>query len=144
VGRATTGADGGWATQLQTRYSRSLRAVARLPEGALIGSPRLDLQVAPRLALQTPRRVTAQRSFTVRGSMSPNRPRVTLVIARTGTDARLHTVARIAVTVKGGRFTTRVRLRRPALHRLHVAFAGDGRNRPGRSADAYVRAVRSR
>ena len=86
VGRTTTGADGAWATQLQTQYSRSLRAVARLPEGALIGSPRLDLQVAPRLALRTPKRVTARRSFTVRGSMSPRRSRVTLVVARKGSD----------------------------------------------------------
>jgi len=144
VGRTTTGADGAWATQLQTQYSRSLRAVARLPDGALIGSPRLDLQVAPRLALRTPKRVTARRSFTVRGSMSPRRSRVTLVVARRGTDARMHTVARIAVKVKGGRFTTPVRLRRPALHRMRVTFAGDGRNRAGRSADVLVRAVRSR
>jgi len=46
--------------------------------------------------------------------------------------------------VKAGRFATRVRLRRPALHRIHVAFAGDGRNRAARSADAYVRAARPR
>ena len=79
VGRTTTGADGGGGPQLQTQYSRSLRAVARLPEGVAIASPRLDLQVAPRLALRTPKRVTARRRFTVRGSMSPRRSRVTLV-----------------------------------------------------------------
>ena len=144
VGRTTTGADGRWAAQLQTQYSRSLRAVARLPEGALIGSPRVDVQVAPRLALRVPKRVTARRSFTVRGSMSPRRSRVTLVVARKGSDGQMHPVARIPAKVKGGRFSTAVRLRRPALHRMHVAFSGDGRNRAGRSADAYLRARRPR
>ena len=144
VGRTTTGADGRWATQLQTQYSRSLRAVARLPAGALIGSPRLDVQVAPRLALRTPKHVTARRRFTVRGSMSPGRSRVTLVVGRQGSDGLMRTVARIPVKVRGGRFSTAVRLRRPALHRLYAAFDGDGRNRAGRSADVYVRARRPR
>ncbi|MEA2141604.1 MAG: hypothetical protein QOI64_34 [Solirubrobacteraceae bacterium] len=142
VGRTATGADGTWAAELQTQYSRSLRAVARLPAGELIGSPPVDLQVAPRLALRVPRRVTAGRSFTVRGSMSPRRARVTLVIARKGSDGLLRTVAHVAVRVSSGRFATRVRLRRPALHRLHVAFAGDTRNRAARSAAVYARAVR--
>jgi hypothetical protein len=144
VGRTATGADGAWATQLQTQYSRSLRAVARLPEGTLIGSPRLDVQVAPRLTLRTPKRVRARRTFTVRGAISPRRPRVTLVIARTGSDGVMRTVARIPVSVSGGRFSTRVRLRRAALHRMQVVFAGDGRNRAARSADVNVRALRAR
>jgi hypothetical protein len=144
VGRTATETDGSWTAQLQTQYSRSLRAVARLPEGALIGSPPVELQVAPRLALRAPKRVTARSSFTVRGSIRPRRPRVTLVIARPGSDSVMRTVARIAVKAKAGRFATTVRLRRPALHRIHVAFAGDGRNRAARSADAYVRAARPR
>jgi hypothetical protein len=104
----------------------------------------LDLQVAPRLALRAPKRVTALRSFTVRGSMSPRRARATLVIARKGSDARMHTVARLPVRVSGERFATPVRLRRAVLHRMHVAFAGDERNHPARSADVFVRAVRAR
>ena len=144
VGRTATGADGAWATELQTQYSRSWRAVARLPEGALIGSPRLDVQVAPRLTLRTPRRVRARRSFTVRGTIGPRRPRVTLVIARQGSDGAMHPVARVPVSVSGGRFSTRVRLRRAALHRMQVVFAGDGRNRAARSARVNVRALRAR
>jgi hypothetical protein len=144
VGRTATGADGAWATELQTQYSRSLRAVARLPAGVPVGSPTVDLQVAPRLTLRASRRVTARRSFTVRGAMSPRRSRVTLVIARKGSDARMHPVARITLRVKRGQFGTAVRLRRPALHRLYVAFAGDARNRAGRSADVFVRAARPR
>jgi hypothetical protein len=142
--RTTTGADGTWTAQLQTQYSRALRAVARLPGGALVGSPSLQLQVAPRLALRVPARVAAQRSFRVRGSMRPRRPRATLVVAREGSDGRMHPVARVAVKVRGGRFITPVRLRRAALHRIHVAFAGDARNRAARSADVFVRATRAR
>jgi hypothetical protein len=142
--RTTTGIDGTWTAQLQTQYSRSLRAVARLPDGALVGSPPLELQVAPRLALRVPKRVTALRSFTVRGTISPRRPRATLVIARNGSDGAMRTVARIAVKVRGGRFTTPVRLRRAALHRMRVTFAGDGRNSAARSADVHLRATRPR
>ena len=144
VARTTTGADGSWAAELPTQYSRSLRAVARLPQGSLVASPRVDVQVAPRLSLRTPTRVRARRSFAVRGSIGPRRPRVTLVIARRGSDRRMHTVARIAVRAKRGHFSTRVRLRRAALHRMRVTFAGDGRNRAARSADVLVRAVSAR
>ena len=144
VARTATGADGAWTAQLQTQYSRSLRAVARLPDGALVGSPALKLQVAPRLTLRAPKRVTERRSFTVRGSMRPRRARATLVIQRRGSDGRMRTVANVPVKLRAGSFATAVRLRRPALHRMHVLFAGDGRNRPARSADVYARAVRAR
>lgn len=140
----TTAADGSWTAGLRTQYSRSLRAVARLPDGTLVSSPRVAVQVAPRLRVGAPRRVTARRRFTVRGSIRPRRAKVVLEIARTGSDGRLHTVARVPVRVRGGRFAAPVRLRRPALHRLRVAFPGDGRNVRARSGDVYLRAVRRR
>jgi len=86
----------------------------------------------------------AQRRFTVRGSMRPRRTRVVLEIAREGSDARMHTVARVPVTVRRGRFAAQVRLRRPALHRLRITFRGDRRNERARSGDVYLRAVRRR
>ena len=144
VVRAVTAADGSWAAQFATQYSRSLRAVARLPDGALVSSPTLAVAVAPRLALRAPKRVAALRRFTVRGSVSPRRARLVLEIARKGSDARQHPVARLPVTVRGGRFSAVVRLRRPALHRLRIAFPGDGRNLAARSGDVYLRATRSR
>jgi hypothetical protein len=144
VARAVTATDGTWAAQIQTQYSRTLRAVARLPDGALVSSPTLAVQVAPRLALRAPKRVTALRRFTVRGSVSPRRARLVLEIARKGSDALQHPVARLPVVVRGGRFSTVVRLRRPALHRLRIAFAGDARNVAARSADVYLRATRPR
>jgi hypothetical protein len=56
----------------------------------------------------------------------------------------MHTVARITVKIRGGRFSARVALRRPALHRLRIVFPGDGRNGPARSGDVVLRAVRRR
>jgi hypothetical protein len=142
AGQTWTDPDGQWAAQLQTPSSRSVRAMAQLPGGARVTSPALALQVVPHLTLRAPERVTARRSFTVRGTMSPGRATATLAIARGGSDGRMHAVARLAVKVKGGRFAASVRLRRPALHRLRVTFAGDARNGPARSADVLVRAVR--
>ncbi|MBA3328290.1 MAG: hypothetical protein H0T43_08310, partial [Solirubrobacterales bacterium] len=98
----------------------------------------------PAIRARASRRVAFGRALRVSGTIRPRRSRVVLEIARRGEDARQHTVARIPVKVRGGRFTTTVRLRRPALHRLRVAFRSDRRNRAGRSADVYVRAVRSR
>ena len=143
LARTTTTADGSWSADVPTQYSRSLRAVAALRDGTLISSPRLAVRVAPALRLRAPRRVRAGRRFTVRGSMRPRRGRVTLEIARQGSDRRMHTVARVAVHVRRGRFTARVSLRRPALHRLRVTFRADGRNAAARSGDALLRALRS-
>jgi hypothetical protein len=144
LAHATTGADGTWAASLQTQYSRSLRAVAQLPDGTRVSSPQLEVKVAPLLALRAPRRVTARRSFTVRGSMRPRRAQVVLDIARAGSDGRMHTVARLPVKVRSGRFAARFALRRPAVHRLRVIFRGDAHNRSARSGDVYLRAMRPR
>jgi len=144
LARATTNADGTWSAPLPTQYSRSLRAVATLPDRTLVSSPRVELRVAPRLRVRVPKRVTARRRFTVSGSMRPRRARAVIEIAREGADGRMHTVARVPVTVRRGKFSSPVALRRAALHRIRVAFAGDGRNGRARSGDVYMRAVRRR
>ncbi|HVF77874.1 MAG TPA: N-acetylmuramoyl-L-alanine amidase [Solirubrobacteraceae bacterium] len=147
LARVTTNPDGTWSAPLPTQYSRSLRAVATLPDGALVASPAVNVEVAPTLRVRAPRRVTARRRFTVSGSMRPRRAQVVLVIARAGADGQMHTVARVPLKVRRGRigrFSSPVRLRRPALHRIRVVFAGDGRNAPARSADLLLRAVRAR
>jgi N-acetylmuramoyl-L-alanine amidase-like protein len=144
LARATTNADGTWSAPLPMQYSRSLRAVATLPDRTLVSSPRVDLRVAPRLRVRAPKRVTARRRFTVSGSMRPRRATVVLEIAREGSDHRMHTVARVPVRVRRGRFFAPVTLRRPALHRIRATFAGDARNGRARSGDVYLRAVHGR
>jgi hypothetical protein len=140
--RTTTGDDGDWRAQLATQFTRTLRAVARPADGTVVVSPSLSVQVAPRLRLRAARRVTARRPFTVSGSMRPRRARLVLAIAREGTDERMHTVAHVPVKVRAGRFAVKVRLRRPALHRLRVRSVTDGRNVASRSGAIYTRAVR--
>jgi hypothetical protein len=97
LARATSSADGTWSVALQTQYSRSLRAVATLPDGRLVSSPRIAVKVAPLLRVRAPTRVTARRRFTVSGSMRPRRATLVLEIARRGRDAKMHTVARVPV-----------------------------------------------
>ncbi len=144
LARATTQADGSWAATLATQYSRTLVAVARMADGSLVASREIGVQVAPRLRLSAPRRVTARRWFTVRGAIGPRRPGVVLEIARQGSDGRMHTVARLKVKARRGRFRTRIRLQRAALTRLRVRFPGDSHNAAARTGGDYLRAVRPR
>jgi hypothetical protein len=46
--------------------------------------------------------------------------------------------------VRRGRYSHALRLRRPVLHRIRIAFTGDSRNDRARSGDVYLRAVRPR
>jgi hypothetical protein len=50
----------------------------------------------------------------------------------------------VPVAVRRGRFTTRLRLRRPGLHRLRVTFAADARNAAAQTSYVYLRARRGR
>jgi len=140
--RTTTDNDGTWRAQLPTQFTRTLRAVARPADGTVVVSPNLSVQVAARIRLRAAHRVTARRPFTVSGSMRPRRARLVLAIAREGSDERMHTVARVPVKVRAGRFRVKVRLRRPALHRLRVGSITDVRNIASRSGDVYLRAIR--
>jgi len=144
LARTVSATDGTWSAQLATQYTRTLRAVARLPGGGRATSPQLGVAVAPRIGLRAPRRATARQPFQLRGSVRPLRAGLMLVIARKGSDGVFHTVARVPLRAARGTFTATVRLRRAALHRLRVESRRDARNGAGRSRDVLLRAVRSR
>ncbi|HEV7806644.1 MAG TPA: peptidoglycan recognition protein [Solirubrobacteraceae bacterium] len=144
LARTATAADGSWSALLATQYTRTLRAVVRLPAGGLAASRPLAIGVAPRIGVRAPRQVTAQRPFALRGSVRPRNARMTLTIARRGTDGAFHTVARVALRAVAGTFEHTLRLRRAALHRLRVESRGDARNSAGRSRDVVLRAVAPR
>jgi N-acetylmuramoyl-L-alanine amidase-like protein len=141
LARTATAADGSWSALLATRYTRTLRAVARLPAGGLAASRPIAIGVAPRIGARAPRRVTARRPFTLRGSVRPPGADLTLTIARQGSDGAFHTVARVALRTVAGTFRHTLRLRRAALHRLRIVSRGDARNSAGRSRDVVLRAV---
>ncbi|MEJ7824145.1 MAG: N-acetylmuramoyl-L-alanine amidase [Solirubrobacteraceae bacterium] len=140
----TTAPDGNWMAQLSSGYTRTLRAVATLGDGARVPSALARVRVAPGITVRAHRRVVAKRRLTVSGSVRPSSAGLSLQIASKGSDRRYRTVARIALRVRSRRFSTTVRLRRPALYRLRVVSAGTARNAPGRSADLLVRATRPR
>jgi hypothetical protein len=102
------------------------------------------VQVAPRIGVFAPGRVTALRVFTLHGSIRPLRGAVALVIARQGSDGAFHTVARVPIRTAAGAFRARVRLRRAAVHRLRIESRPDARNAAGRSRDVILRAVHPR
>jgi hypothetical protein len=142
--RVLSAADGTWSAQLETQYTRTLRALVRLPDASVATSKLLVVRVAPRIGVLAPRRVVARRPFTVSGTIRPLRAGVALVVAREGSDGAYRTVARLALRPAYGRFAATLRLRRPALYRLRIESRGDVRNAAGRSRDAYLRAVRPR
>ncbi len=144
LSRVLTREDGTWSAELPTQYTRTLRAAVRLPDGGLATSRSVGIAVAPRIGIVAPKRVVATRTFTVRGSIRPLRAGVTLVIARQGRDREFHTVARAPIRASAGAFRAKVRLRRPAIHRLRIESRSDSRNRAGRSRDVILRAVRPR
>ena len=143
VARAVTGPDGGWLAPLAITRNRALRAVWLNAVGRPAAtSAERRLEVLPLIEAAAARRTVVRRALVVRGLVRPPKARLGLQVARQGSDGRFHVVARVPVRAAGGRFRTVVRLRRPALHRLRVTFAGDRRNLPGRSNDVVLRAVR--
>ncbi|MEJ7798265.1 MAG: N-acetylmuramoyl-L-alanine amidase [Solirubrobacteraceae bacterium] len=142
--RAVSARDGTWSAQVATQYTRSVRAVAGMRDGSLVATSALLVKVAPRIGALAPKRVVAQRAFSVRGSVRPRRTALALMISREGSDGEFHAVARVALKTTAGRFSTTVRLRRAALHRLRVVSRSGERNLAGRSRDVYLRAVRQR
>ncbi len=144
LNRVLTRDDGTWSTQVDTQYSRSLRAAVRAGGGTLATSSVVAVRVAPRISVTVPARVTATRAFTIRGNVRPLRGGLALVIARQGTDGEFHTVARVPLRSASGAFVAKVSLRRPAVHRLRIESRADARNGAGRSRDVILRAIRPR
>jgi hypothetical protein len=142
-GHAVSGDDGTWMAALATRYTRTLRAVVRLPAG-LATSPLLAVGVVPRIGVLAPRRVVVRRAFTISGSIRPPRADLDAVLARKGSGGAFHTVGRVALKAASGAFRRAVVVRRPALYRLRIESRGDARNVAGRSRDVVLRAIRPR
>jgi hypothetical protein len=141
---AVSGEDGTWSAEVPTQYTRTLRAVVRLPTGGVATSPLLAVRVVPRIAVLAPTRVVAQRAFTISASIRPLRADLDAVLARKGPDGAFHTVGRVPLKAAGGAFRRTVIVRRSALYRLRIESRGDARNLAGRSPDVVRRAVRPR
>jgi hypothetical protein len=144
LARTVSADDGRWSAQLASQYTRTVRALVQPAAGAPAVSTLLTIQVAPAIAVRAPARVVAGRPFAVSASIRPLRSRAVLVVARRGSDARFHTVARLEMHGAAGHVALTLALRRAALHRLRVETTGDPRNIAARSPDVLLRAVQAR
>jgi hypothetical protein len=145
LGRTRTAADGTWAAALRSALSRTVRAVHVLDDGRRGAvSSVVGLRVSPAIGVAAAQRVTAGGLVTVSGSVAPRKGRLRVELARQGSDGRYRTIRRVSVRSTAGRYRARVRLTRPALHRVRVTYAGDRTSAPARSLDHHVRAVRPR
>lgn len=143
VALATTGGDGSWSASVPTGRSRVFRAVfPGDPAHTAARSAQLGVAVRPQLAASVAaRRVRLGRAIVVTGAVRPRKPRLRLFVERQSGRA-LRPFATQGIGAVAGRFRTAVRLRRPGLYRLRVAFRGDKTNVPVTAPELFVRVVR--
>ena len=144
LSRATTGEDGGWLASLPTQRSRAVRALAYVQGRRAATSSELKINVRALVEARAAKRVVIRRPLTVSGRVRPAKGRLTLTIAREGSDGKYRTADTIRIRPKKGVYRQTIRVRRPSLYRVRVSFAGDKTNASGRSADVVFRAIRPR
>jgi hypothetical protein len=114
--------------------------VAQPADGPRVDSLQRTVLVAPAVSARaSSRRVRMGRPLTVRGTVRPAKARLIAEVARRGSDARYHVVARVPVAARKGRFTKVLRPQRPALTRVRILSRADARNQPGLSVATFVR-----
>jgi uncharacterized protein with LGFP repeats len=127
VADAVCGPDGAWSATVPLTHSGSLRA-AFLGDGVrppLASSP-IAIRVLPLLRMGlSSRRLRAGRNVAVSGTVSP-RPATGRVEVRLERRAgrRWSRVQRKRINVRGGRFLTKIRMRRAGLYRVSVLTPG--------------------
>lgn len=124
------GADGSWATSVELPASGQVRAVfaGDATRGRLESAP-IAVKVVPSMTLTTDkRRAPAGTAFAIAGTLAPSQPRVQCLLERQ-VGSRWVTVQRKRIAVRGGRFSTRVRPKRPGLYRVSIIADGVTRRR---------------
>lgn len=142
VTTTTAGDDGGWLATMPSTRTRQVRALAYVNGQRAATSSPLKIAVQAVVTAKAARRVVYGRPLTITGKVRPAKGRLVLEIARQGRDQKYHIVARVRIKPKRGAFRVVTRLRRPALHRLRIRFAGDKTNAAATSADVVLRAIR--
>jgi hypothetical protein len=138
--------DGSWALELPLARSYALRALQVLPDGTHgAASSIVAVGLAPSVQASAPRRVLANRSVPVRGTIAPAQRWVTASIAIQDRRGRFHYVRRAGIRVaRSGRFAGKVAVGRAGVYRVSVSFAGTRFARPSAARPLYLRAVSSR
>jgi hypothetical protein len=142
--RGTTGPGGSFALQ----FNPSKKAVVRVffPGDATHGASQsrpATIRVRPQLTWTRPAsRVGPRTLIRVRGTISPRKSSVRLIVVRRSGKGRKGVVQNIRAKAKRGKFTARTRIRTPGLYRMRVVFTGDSRNLNVYGKWFFVRIVR--
>lgn len=139
VARDTTTTGGKYA--FKRRFSRSwkLRVVRTDGDGGT--SSTVAMNLVPRLRLTVPKRMTVNKRTVLRGTISPGRGPVRLVIERRTKSGRYVAGSTVNVKQSGRRLTVAVTPHSATLYRFRLVIAASEFNTAGRSPLAYGRAV---
>ena len=146
IAATQTNADGSWAVNVATAFSRTLRAVfPGDPTRAPATSRPVGVKVAAGVRLRASRdRIPAGRRADLRGKLRPiKRDGLTVVVERKAGNGYVHERT-LRVRPRGADFRALARLERPALYRFRARFAGDKTNAPATSPFAFIRVTRTR
>jgi hypothetical protein len=123
------------------RFSRSwkLRVVRTDGDGGASSTVAMDL--VPRLRLTVPKRMTVNKRTVLRGSITPGRGPVKLLIERRTKSGRYVAGSTVPVKLSGRKLTVAVTPHTATLYRFRLVIAASEFNTAGRSPLAYGRAV---
>ncbi|MFL5844918.1 MAG: N-acetylmuramoyl-L-alanine amidase [Solirubrobacteraceae bacterium] len=144
VARAAPASDGSWAAEVPLTRGYAFRALQVLPDGSHgAASTPVTVSMRPTLTLTGPRRVVKNSRATISGTIQPGQAALTASLWIQGRGGAFSYVRRVAVRAKAGRYSARLRLGRPAVYRVRVAFAGTRFALPAVAPDLFVRSVTS-
>jgi hypothetical protein len=141
VARLTTAADGTYTGQMPV--NRNGRVRAHFGGAQPTNSPPLRVSVVPSVAAKASRRrIKAGSTVRVSVQVAPQRPRITLALARQAKDGTFVPVGTVRAKVHGKGAAATIRLRKPGLYRIVAMAPADTRASSGRSPWVLVRAIR--
>jgi hypothetical protein len=123
VATAACGPDGRWAAAVTLPGSGSVRAVfPGDPTRPRLESAPVSITVIPKLTLALkPHRLRARSAVGVSGTMVPAQAILVVCTVERRVGRRWKGVQRKRIAVRGGRFSTRVRQRKPGLYRISIS-----------------------
>jgi hypothetical protein len=138
--RTRTGGGGKWSLSFRRSSNTRIRMRARDAAGKVVRSRSVRIAVAPRVRASVARKRYARgERAVITGSVKPAKRSVSAVIERRVSGGDFRQVATVRGVARSGRFSLRVRLARPGLHRVTVRSAADIRNAAGRADPVQVR-----
>jgi N-acetylmuramoyl-L-alanine amidase len=144
--RATTDAQGRFATSVLVRQTTRLRAAYTgdaVVGGDELNSPEVSVSAVPALTIDlSAKRVAVGGRVSVKVAMRPTRSKLELVVSRRGSDGRYRTVSRQRLKVSGATGRISVRLSQPGLYGFTVVSPADSKGIAVTAPKIHVRCSR--